>query len=120
MRFVADENISAAVIQRLRLAGHDVLAAQDIGRGSPDPILLPAAASGSALLITEDKDFGELVFRTGAASGGVILVRMRGIAPEMKAETVAQVVREHGEELRAAFAVISPGRVRIRPSPSER
>ena len=66
------------------------------------------------MLITADKDFGELVFRQGQASTGVLPIRLWGLGPAMKAAVVSESIQEHGQELAGAFAVLSPGNIRIR------
>src|SRR5207253_10447081 len=68
------------------------------------------ANSRSALLLTEDKDFGELVHRLGRVHAGIVLIRLAGLPPTMKAGIVAKVLQDHAAELQAAFTVISPGR----------
>jgi hypothetical protein len=64
--------------------------------------------------VTIDKDFGELTYRQGLATGGVILVRLSGLSDDAKAAIVAAAIRDHSDELLGAFTVISPGRLRIR------
>ena len=76
--------------------------------------MLQQANARSALLLTADKDFGELVFRQGRVHAGVVLVRLAGLTVAAKAETVARVFQERVAELQGAFSVISPGLVRIR------
>lgn len=66
------------------------------------------------LLLTYDKDFGELVFRQNQLHAGVVLLRIGGLLAEKKADLVASVLREHEKELQDAFTVVSPGAVRIR------
>jgi hypothetical protein len=60
------------------------------------------------------KDFGELVYRLGRASCGVILVRLSGLSPHRKADVVSEAIRTHHSEMADAFTVIAPGIVRIR------
>ena len=60
----------------------------------------------SSVPITVDKDFGELVFRRRQASSGVLLVRLPGLAPALKASLVSKAIQEHGHELPEAFAVL--------------
>jgi hypothetical protein len=79
-------------------------------------VLDQANASG-AWLLTADKDFGELVFRQGRVHAGVVLLRLAGLPPLLKAETVAKVLEDHAPELHGAFSDVSPGAVRIRRSP---
>jgi hypothetical protein len=61
-----------------------------------------------------DTDFGEIVFRQGRASAGVLLLRLAGLAPDRKASIVSEVIAAHVLELKTAFSVVTPGQVRIR------
>ena len=79
-----------------------------------DDDVLAQANDREALLVTADKDFGELVFRRRLVHSGVLLLRLAGIANPMKAEIVAEVFRERSGELPGAFSVVSPGQIRIR------
>jgi predicted nuclease of predicted toxin-antitoxin system len=114
MNLVADEGIDGHIIARLRQDGHDVLYIAEIEPSISDDIVLSHANAQEALLLTEDKDFGELVFRQGLVHTGVVLIRLAGLSSETKAAMVSTVFRDHGAELSDAFSVISPGTVRIR------
>ena len=74
-----------------------------------DDEVFQQANDRSALLITADKDFGELVFRQGRLHRGVVLLRLAGLSNATKAEIVAVVFRDRAPELLKAFTVISPG-----------
>lgn len=82
--------------------------------GISDDVVLNLANQESALLLTNDKDFGELVFRLKRITSGIVLLRLAGLDSVEKADVVAQVVRQHAEELPVAFTVITPKTVRIR------
>jgi len=73
------------------------------------------ANAAGRILITVDKDFGELVFRLRRVVSGVLLVRLAGLTPAQKSDFVAAAIREHADEMQGAFTVVSAGRVRIRP-----
>ena len=115
MNFLVDESVDRQVVERLRQEGHDVLYVAEMEPGLRDDDVLEAANLRGALLLTADKDFGELVFRLRRLSKGVVLLRLAGLSPEAKAATVSSVVSKHGSELSDAFSVLSPGMVRIRP-----
>ena len=115
MNFLVDESVDQQVVERLRQEGHDVLYVAEMEPGISDDDVLEAANQHGALLLTADKDFGELVFRLNRLSKGVVLLRLAGLSPEAKARAVSSTVREHGSELSDAFSVLSPGMVRIRP-----
>lgn len=114
MNLLADENVDRQIVERLRRDGHEVAYIIEMERGITDEIVLVQANERAALLVTADKDFGELIFRAGRLSaGGVVLIRLAGLSAERKAEIVADALREHETELARCFSVISPGNVRI-------
>jgi predicted nuclease of predicted toxin-antitoxin system len=117
MILVADESVDRPIVERLRQDGHDTLYVAELGPGMKDEHVLQEANTRNALLLTEDKDFGELVYRLGRVHAGVVLIRLAGLPPPSKAETVAIVLQNHARELPGAFTVISPGAVRIRKAP---
>ena len=114
MNLLADENIDRGIVVRLRAGGHAVVWVAELSSGITDEDVLRLAVAGPPVLITEDKDFGELVYRRGLAHAGVVLVRLAGMDNAAKAATVSEAIRDTGEELIAAFAVISPDAVRVR------
>jgi predicted nuclease of predicted toxin-antitoxin system len=115
VNILADESVDQPVVDRLREDGHHVLAIAEMQPSIPDDAVLTIANQQEALLLTADKDFGELVFRQCRVSAGVLLIRLAGLSPATKAMLVSAVVREHATELSQAFTVVSPGMVRIRP-----
>lgn len=82
--------------------------------GISDEIVLQRANERDALLVTSDKDFGELVFRMQHSHAGVILLRLAGLSPDKKSDVVASAVRNHGNVMHKSFTVISSGMTRIR------
>jgi|SRR5215471_15352798 len=117
MNFLADESCAGPVIRALREAGHDVVAVADVSKGATDEQVLELALKEKRVLITEDRDFGELVYAHGRRSAGVILVRFHSRARSAKPATVVEVVTKLGSRLRDAFAVVEPGRARISGKP---
>lgn len=114
MNLLADESIDKPIVDRLRQDGHSVLYIAEFSPSIDDDTVLQRANQNGALLITADKDFGELVFRQGRIHVGVVLVRLAGLSSDAKARMVSTVFANHGDELLNAFSVISPERVRIR------
>ena len=116
MNLLADESVDKPIVELLRQDGHDVLYVAEMQPGIPDDVVLQRANEHHALLVTEDKDFGELVYRQGLVHLGVILIRLAGLLPQTKARIVSKVLAERAAEMPNAFSGISPGMVRIRPS----
>jgi predicted nuclease of predicted toxin-antitoxin system len=86
----------------------------ETARSLPDDFVLKSALQRKALLVTDDKDFGEMVFLRKKDSAGVLLIRLEGLSAKTKADMVSRVVHRHGEELLGAFSVVSHNNVRIR------
>ncbi|MBV9863901.1 MAG: DUF5615 family PIN-like protein [Abitibacteriaceae bacterium] len=114
MNLLCDENIDQQIVEQLRADGHHVLSVAEMEPGITDDIVLHRANEHIALLVTQDKDFGELVYRQNLVYLGVILVRLHGLSIATKAQIVSNTLNEHGGEMPNAFTVISPGIVRIR------
>lgn len=115
MNFLADESVDGQIVERLRQDGHVVLYVAEMAPGITDDQVLEKANENQALLMTIDKDFGELVFRLGRVHNGVVLVRLGGLSAQSKAEIVAVAISQYAASLGNSFSVISPGRIRIRP-----
>ena len=114
MNLLADEGVDKQIVEQLRLDGHNILYVAEMEPGISDETVLQRANKHKALLITEDKDFGELVYRQNLVHSGVVLLRLMGLLSSTKANTVSKALMEHGKETWGVFTVISPGMVRIR------
>jgi predicted nuclease of predicted toxin-antitoxin system len=115
LRFLANENFPAAAVASLAAAGHDVAWVRIVAPGMPDPDVLAWAAREHRILLTFDKDFGELA--RGSAlprTCRVVLLRMPMPKPEEAGLRLAarSPLAKIGP---AIFSVIEPGRVRMRP-----
>ncbi len=115
MRFLVDENVSRLVIERLRDGGHDVASIAETRSGAPDQEVLSAADAADRILITEDRDFGEMVIRQRLGVHGIMLLELDRLSNAMEAATVAEFVSTHADALLGNLVVIEPGRIRIRP-----
>lgn len=119
MNLVCDEGVERPIVEYLREQGHHVLYIAELEPGIGDQAVLAKAAELNAPLVTNDKDFGELVFRQQLTSTGVILLRVTGLSSTAKATTVAAAIRQHEAELTGSFTVIAPGHIRIRRQSDE-
>ena len=113
LRFLADESCDFAVVRALRADGYDVLAIGQVMQRSDDRKLIEQASRERRILLTEDKDFGWLVFVSHADSPGVILIRFPGNARQTLVQAIRQIVQKQGEQLVGAFVVVQPGHIRI-------
>ena len=110
---MADESCAGPVIQALRAAGHDLLAIAESAPGLSDEAVIARAFGEGRVLITEDRDFGELVYARQSSSAGVVFVKFSSRARGAKPAAVVEAVAKLGGRLRDGFTVIEPGRVRV-------
>ncbi|MDI6908014.1 MAG: DUF5615 family PIN-like protein [Thermoanaerobacterales bacterium] len=114
MILVADESIDRQIVDQLRNCGYEVMWVAEMEPGITDAAVLDMANSRDALLITADKDFGEIVFRQRRVSKGVILIRLAGLPQEKKGQLVFTALQKYLLEMCNSYTVITPSRIRIR------
>ncbi len=114
MRFIVDESTGMAIVEHLRGTGHDVLAVGETLPQATDAQILAYAVSEQRILVTNDKDFGELVFRTGQAHDGVLLLRLHDESPATRIRTVKSILEKYADRLAGRFVVATEKAVRIR------
>lgn len=90
MNFLADEGVERQIVDRLRSTGHDVHYTAESSPASSDDELLRLANDRGALLLTADKDFGELVFRMRRIHAGVVLLRLAGLSIDVAGRSDAR------------------------------
>jgi hypothetical protein len=115
MRFLANENFPGDAVIELRAAGHDVVWVRTTAPGSSDEEVVAWAVREERILLSFDKDFGELAWRGGLPeSAGIVLFRL---PMPMAIEAGAVLAARIGErnDWAGHFSVIEPGRVRMRP-----
>ena len=115
MRFLADECCDAALVGALRDDGHDVLYAVESLRGVTDDEVLHQAFSERRVLLTEDKDFGELVYRLRRPALGIVLLRFDVADRALKIPRLRRLLEQEARRLSSSFIVLEVDKVRIRP-----
>ena len=119
MRFLANENFPLDAVAALRQAGHDVIWIRTDAPGSRDQDVLARAVSEERVLLTFDKDFGELAFRSRLpASCGIILFRPTAQTSEQIARLVVSAMETDTDWI-GHFAVVEKNRIRVRPLPQQ-
>jgi predicted nuclease of predicted toxin-antitoxin system len=114
VRWLADECVAAPLVAFLRAKGHDVLYVAEAVAGLSDVDVVALALHETRLLLTEDKDFGDLVFRRERAVPGVVLMRIGPDDFVLKAERLTAAIERYGEGLFGRYMVIEEGRFRSR------
>lgn len=99
MRFLADESCDFSVVRALRSADHDVVAIAEVFPREEDDAVMERAVRGGRILITEDKDFGQLVYAKMQRTGGVIFIRFPAGAPARRGQVFTLAVRRRLYEI---------------------
>ena len=94
MTFIADESVDRDIVQRLRREGHQVWYVAEMDPGISDDDVLELANRETALLLTADKDFGEMVFRQRRFSGGIVLTRLAGLSAQLQIDLISTRSRQ--------------------------
>jgi predicted nuclease of predicted toxin-antitoxin system len=113
MRFLVDECTGPAVAQWLREQQHDVFSAYEQARGMEDGAVLRQADAEGRILITNDKDFGERIFRDGMTHQGVIFLRLGDERSPNKIAVLQRLLAGYADRLPGRFVVVSEVAVRI-------
>ena len=113
-KLLADENISASLVQQLRSADWDVTYIAELEPGLSDQEVLELSRRDRRCLLTEDHDFGDLIFRQQQISTGVVLLRTPS-SPNPDWTRVLRLLDRYRHKLKGSFTVIEPERIRFRP-----
>lgn len=114
LKFLVDMGVGIKVEQWLSASGHDVKAVRAIDPKLPDQTILQIASEEYRIVVTMDKDFGEMVFRASQSHTGVLLLRLEEATSDEKVRVIAEIVTKHGDKLEGKFSVFQSGRLRIR------
>ena len=115
MRFLANENFPGDAVTALKAAGHDIVWVRTAAPGSKDKDILAWAEREARVLLTFDRDFGELAWHVGMPpSSGVVLFRLPMPAAAEVGTVLAARIGER-TDWAGHFTVIEPGRIRMRP-----
>lgn len=119
MRILANENLPAEAVEALRSAGHDVVWVRTEAPGSKDISILERGESEKRLILTFDKDFGELAYRLRMpASGGIILFRISTSSSTSVAQKI-KAVPESRTDWMGHLSVVEDTQIRMRPIPAK-
>lgn len=116
MKLVADESVDFGIIAILRKNGFEVISILESYPSEPDDKVLEIAVKERSILLTEDKDFGELVIRLKKKNYGIVLLRLSGIKSKDKADIVLNALKNYFDKMNNAFTVIDAKKIRIRNS----
>src|SRR3989339_991099 len=113
MRFLVDESTGPAVAACLREQGHEVFSVYAEARGMDDDDIIHKAFTENWILMTNDKDFGEKVYREQRPHKGIVLLRLEDERAVVKIETLKRLLESYADRLADQFVVVTESRVRF-------
>lgn len=113
MRFLVDERTGPGVAKWLRDKGHEVFSVFDEARGMADDAILTRALIENSILITNDKDFGEMIFRERREHRGVIFLRLDDERSSNKIGVLSQLLDNYSDRLADQFVTVTETKVRF-------
>ncbi len=113
-KFIADENVDYHVIKELRSSGYDIISILEDYRGAKDEDIIDLASRESRILITNDTDFGWLIYRMGYTHSGVILLRLNDHSAGNIMRVLLDIIEDTSYRIEDSFVVATENKIRIR------
>lgn len=113
MRFLVDECTGPAVARWLGSMSHEVFSVYDQARGMEDEVIIRKAYAEDWILITNDKDFGEKVYRERRPHNGIVFLRLDDERSANKIETLRKLLESYANQIPGSFVVVTESRVRF-------
>ena len=114
LKFIIDVGVGKKVEDFLYKSGYDVLSVREINPSMSDSKIIGIASKNNRIIITMDKDFGELVYNSGLKHKGILLLRTENCSADKKIIILSEILRNYSSELEENFCVFSKDRLRIR------
>jgi predicted nuclease of predicted toxin-antitoxin system len=114
LRFLVDVGVGKHVEHILREDGHEVKAVRDVDPSMKDEEIIRMAAWEQRIIITMDKDFGELVYHSSMRHCGVLLLRLEDAAAAKKVQVVRHILTHYADQIKDSFCVFQNDKFRIR------
>ena len=114
MTLIADESVDFGLINELQSKGFTVISILEEFAGIKDPDVLKISMENECLLITEDKDFGELIYRSKFKHHGILLIRLFDMPRKERIRFIADLIESYFTKLQNNFSVITRKGLRIK------
>ncbi|RJP70682.1 MAG: hypothetical protein C4539_06065 [Ignavibacteriales bacterium] len=119
IKYLFDVGVSRIAELYFREKGFDIRSVREINPALPDSDILNIAVEENRMIVTMDKDFGELVFSSGKNHSGILLLRMDDAGWKEKIKVLSEIFDKHVYELSGNFSVYQNGKLRIKTKPNQ-
>lgn len=113
MKFLADVNIEKPIVDELKRMGHNIIWVADLDRYLDDLSIFKIARKENRILLTNDKDFGEIVFRQKLIPTGIVLFRIKGQDVRKKVKLLKKLLAAHSDKIINHFVVVAKEKFRF-------
>jgi predicted nuclease of predicted toxin-antitoxin system len=113
-KFIADEGFSFPITSILREKGYDVIWIGDVAPGVDDAKVFEISRKEGRIILTEDKDFGELAIRFKCKTSGIILLRIEPEQKELREEKMLELFRDFSDKLKGHLIIVDEQKIRFR------
>ena len=114
LKFLVDVGVGKKVEDFLYKNGYDILSVRKLNPRMSDSEVIDIAAKDNRIVITMDKDFGELIYNSGLIHKGILLLRTENCSGDKKVKILSEILINYSSELEENFCVFSKDRLRIR------
>lgn len=114
LRFIVDVGVGKGIEKYLTEEGYDTKAVRDIDPRIEDEEIIRTAVSENRIVITMDKDFGELVYHSSMKHSGVLLLRLEDAVGSEKLQVVKHIMKNYSDRIKSCFCVFQNDKFRIR------
>lgn len=114
LKFLVDVGVGKMIEEWLKDNGYDVKNIREINPRMEDRDILKMAVNEGRMVITMDKDFGELIYKSGLLHSGILLLRMEDARADEKVSIVKEILEKYDEKMQNKFCVFQNGKIRIR------
>jgi len=114
LRFLVDVGVGKGIERYLREEGYDTKAVRDIDPRMEDEEIIRTAVTENRMVITMDKDFGELVYHSSMEHSGVLLLRLEDATGTEKLQVVKHIMKNYSDRIKNCFCVFQNDRFRIK------
>jgi len=114
-KFLVDENAGYTIVKYLRDQGFDTKFVSELFPTRDDIFIMERAYQEERIIVTNDKDFGYLIFKSSIPALAIILLRFRDESPSLKINAIETILRLPEEKVLNHFIVASENKIRIRP-----
>lgn len=113
VRFLIDVGVGKKVEEWLKADGYDVKTVRSIDPKARDVEILKIAKIEFRMVVTMDKDFGELIYKSGKSHSGVLILRLEDAKGSKKVEVLKKILHDFEDEIENRFCVFQNNRLRI-------